>query len=96
MRELTTIFTDGLSNVNFINGMVRLTIGTVQAVANNNGEISAENSEFVDQYNIIMPLNTFLNAFNSQKQLIDKLIDNKVIAPKEETTEESVIIPETK
>lgn len=28
---------------------------------------------------IIMPLNTFIAAFNSQKQLVDKLIENNLI-----------------
>ena len=90
MSEIKNIFTDGMSHINFVNGMIRMTFGTVQAIANEKGDINEEDSTFTDEYCLILPLNTFLNMFGSEKQLVDKLIEKEIITANKS---ESPIIP---
>jgi hypothetical protein len=85
--ELKQIFIDGISHINFVNGMVRLTIGTL--IPNDDNTVTPE---FKDEYRIIMPLNSFLAAFTSQKQLMDQLEENKIISPN--GSAENPIIPD--
>ena len=85
--ELKQIFIDGISHINFVIGMVRLTIGTL--IPNDD---NTQTPEFKDEYRIIMPLNSFLAAFTSQKQLMDQLEENKIISPN--YSENNAIIPE--
>jgi hypothetical protein len=72
------MFVDGISHINFLNGMIRITYGTLVPDPEN------ENAEptFVDTQRLVMPLNSFLAAFQSQKQLIDQLEEKGVITPK--------------
>lgn len=85
-NEIKQIFIDGIDNINFINGMVRMSIGTIIPNNMNTGEIE-DNLEFKPEYRLIMPLNSFLSAFKSQQGLIDKLIENKIITKEQDTTE---------
>lgn len=82
-NEIKQIFIDGIDNINFINGMVRMSMGTI--IPKNN-EIE-DNVEFKTEYRIIMPLNSFLTAFKSQQGLIDKLIENKVLTKEQNDVE---------
>ena len=75
-NDIKQIFIDGISHINFVNGMVRLTIGTL--IPNDDNTATPE---FKDEYRLIMPLNSFLAAFTSQKQLMDQLEENKIISP---------------
>lgn len=85
-NEIKQIYIDGIDNINFINGMVRMSIGTIIPNNMNTGEIE-DNLEFKPEYRLIMPLNSFLSAFKSQQGLIDKLIENKIITKEQDTTE---------
>lgn len=82
-NEIKQIFIDGIDNINFINGMVRMSMGTI-IPKNNDIE---DNVEFKPEYRIIMPLNSFLTAFKSQQGLIDKLIENKVLTKEQNDVE---------
>lgn len=82
-NEIKQIFIDGIDNINFINGMVRMSMGTI-IPKNNDIE---DNVEFKTEYRIIMPLNSFLTAFKSQQGLIDKLIENKVLTKEQNDVE---------
>lgn len=78
-NDIRQIYIDGVDNINFINGMVRISMGTIIPPQNNKNENQEENT-FKPEYCIIMPLNSFLLAFKSQEGLINKLIENKIIS----------------
>jgi hypothetical protein len=78
-KEIKEIFVDGISHINFVNGMVRLTMGTL--VPNDDTNATPD---FRDEYRIIMPLNSFLAGFTSQKQLMEQFEANGLVTPKEE------------
>jgi len=68
------VFIDGINNINFINGMVRLNMGIVIP-----GETEEAQPTFKETHQLIIPLNSFLNAFESQKQLVEQLEKNGII-----------------
>jgi hypothetical protein len=88
------LFVDGVSHINFLNGMVRVTYGTLSP---NTKDENAE-PEFNEKFRLVMPLNSFLAAFQSQHQLIAQLEEKGVITPKTDAETAPVmesIIPET-
>lgn len=90
MNEPKIIFTDGINKINVINGMVRLTIGTI-AAGNENGEES-----FNDEYVLVMPINSFLAGMQSQDQVLRKLEEANIVKKAETAKEDipsSLIIP---
>lgn len=93
MTELKEIYVDGINHINFVNGMIRLTMGTLVAT-DEDGETQPE---FNPTYRVIMPLNSFLTGVNSQNQIIEKLIENGIISKRTEeemnTSVQSEIIP---
>jgi hypothetical protein len=91
-EALKHIFVDGINNINFINGMVRINMGIVVP-----GETQEEQPTFKETHQIIVPLNSFLNAFESQKQLIEQLEKNGIISKTDGTSpagNQDVIIPD--
>lgn len=88
--EVKQIFSDGINHINFLNGMVRIGIGTLVP-----GEQENEEPSYNEEYRLIMPLNSFLAAFASQKRLLDQLEEKQIITKQpEQTSDTSAIIPE--
>ena len=90
MNEPKIIFTDGINKINVINGMIRLTIGTVVAAE----ETSPES--FKDEYVLVMPINSFLAGMQSQQQILQKLEEANIVKKADPVTENamsSLIIP---
>ncbi len=73
MADKKEIFADGIEQIHFTGGMVRFDFMTLQP--DEDGKKPAPQSNI----RIIMPPQGFLNAFNSMQQLIDKLVDAKVL-----------------
>ena len=95
--EVQQIFVDGINHINFVNGMVRLGMGVL--IPSSDATDNQTQPEFDEKYCLIMPLNSFLASFNSQKQLIDQLEAGGVISKDikeaaENTATDSVVIPE--
>lgn len=88
MTEIKEMFIDGINNINFVNGMIRMTVGTLVANEDDNTQ-----PEFNATYRIIMPLNSFLAGVNSQNQLVEKLEANKIIS-RNNNTGTSEVVPE--
>lgn len=85
-NKIKEIFVDGISHINFVNGMVRLTMGTL--IPNDD---TTATPEFNDEYRIIMPLNSFLAGFTSQKQLMEQFEANGIVSPQ---NTENVVVPD--
>ena len=66
MTEHREMFADGLGQIHFAGGMVRMDFMTLQP-----GEAGQEASPR-NSFRIIMPTQGFLGAFNSMQQLIDE------------------------
>ena len=89
-NEQKQIYIDGINHINFLNGMVRIGIGTLIP-----GEAENEEPSYREEYRLIMPLNSFLASFGSQKKLIDQLEEKGIITKQEEQpVDTSAIIPE--
>ena len=73
MADKKEIFADGIGQIHFTGGMVRFDFMTLQP--DEDGKKPAPQSNI----RIIMPPQGFLNAFNSMQQLIDKLVEAKVL-----------------
>ena len=77
MAKFNESYSDGVSNIHFANGMVRLDFVTFQPT----GDGKAPVSEISQR--VIMPPQGFLGAFNSMQQLIDKLVEAGVLQKNE-------------
>ena len=77
MTEHREMFADGLGQIHFAGGMVRMDFMTLQP-----GEAGQEASPR-NSFRIIMPTQGFLGAFNSMQQLIDKLVEAGVVQKNE-------------
>ncbi|MBO7533840.1 MAG: hypothetical protein J6T46_07615 [Victivallales bacterium] len=73
MSDKKEIFADGIGQIHFTGGMVRFDFMTLQP--DEDGKKPAPQSNI----RIIMPPQGFLTAFNSMQQLIDKLVEAKVL-----------------
>jgi hypothetical protein len=73
MADKKEIFADGIGQIHFTGGMVRFDFMTLQP--DEDGKKPAPQSNI----RIIMPPQGFLTAFNSMQQLIDKLVEAKVL-----------------
>ena len=71
--ETKEIFADGIGQIHFAGGMVRYDFVTLQPEAEGKAPVPQANIR------IIMPPQGFLAAFNSMQQLIDKLVEAKVL-----------------
>ena len=87
-EDVKEIFIDGVSSMNFLNGMVRVGMGTM--VPTNSDDPNAT-PPFNEKFRLIMPLNAFLASYNSYGELVKKLEENGVIARQEQNE----VIPET-
>ncbi len=90
LNEPKQIYIDGINSLNFLNGMIRIGTGTLIPA-----DETAEKKEptFKEEYRIIIPLNSFLAGFQSQKELIEQLEERGVIT-KQTTQTESAVIPD--
>lgn len=86
MTEIKEMFIDGINNINFVNGMIRMTVGTLVANEDDNSQ-----PEFNATHRIIMPLNSFLAGFTSQKQLMEQFEANGIVSPQ---NTENVVVPD--
>ena len=87
------IYSDGINHINFLNGMIRIGIGTLIP-----GENQDEEPTYNEEYRIIMPLNSCLAAFNSQQKLLAQLEEKQIITKQlsdtEQSSDASAVIPE--
>ena len=67
------IYADGVGQVHFAGGMVRMDFMTLQPEENGKAPVPESNLR------MIMPPQGFLAAFNSMQQLIDKLVEAGVL-----------------
>ena len=77
MSEKKEIYADGIGQIHFAGGMVRYDFVTLQPKEDGMAPESQSNIR------IIMPPQGFLAAFNSMKQLIDKLLEAGVLQKNE-------------
>lgn len=91
MNQVKQIFIDGINHINFLNGMVRIGIGTLVPTDDNENE-----PVYQEDYRLIMPLNSFLASFTNQKKLIDQLEEKGIITKQTEPemADTSAIIPD--
>lgn len=68
------IYADGVGQIHYAGNMVRFDFVTLQPAAVDGEPPKPEPSE-----RVIMPPQGFLSMFNSMQQLIDKLVDAKVL-----------------
>ncbi len=73
MAENVEIYADGIAQIHFAGGMVRLDLTTLQPGEEGKPPISEANIR------IIMPPQGFLDAFDSMQKLMDKLVDAGVL-----------------
>ena len=66
-------FADGIGQIHFAGGMLRLDLVTLQPGEDGKAPVPASNVR------LIMPPQGFLAAFNSMQQLIDKLVEAGVL-----------------
>lgn len=93
-EDVKQIYVDGISSMNFLNGMVRIGMGTM--VPTNSDDPNVKPT-FNEEYRLIIPLNGFLAGFNSQKEMIDRLEQGGVISRTEEQEKTvSEVIPDVK
>lgn len=87
-ENVKQLYIDGINNINLINGMIRIGMGVLVPDENN-----SEEPLYKEEYKLIMPLNSFLSAFNSQKKLIDQLVEKNILT-KQPEQDTSAIVPE--
>ena len=73
MADKKEIFADGIGQIHFAGGMVRFDFVTLQPNEDGKAPVAEPNVR------IVMPPQGFLTAYNSMQQLIDKLIEAKVL-----------------
>ena len=73
MAEDREFYADGIEQIHFVGGMVRIDFMTLQP-EENGGEENTPPKPQVSR-RLIMPPQGFVNTFNSMQQLIDKLVD---------------------
>ncbi len=79
MSDKKEIFADGVGQIHFAGGMVRLDFVTLQP------EESGKKPSTQQVLRIDMPPRGFLTAFNSMRQMLDKLVENGVLQRKGKT-----------
>ena len=67
------LFADGIGQIHFAGGMVRLDLMTLQPAEDGKAPTPESRTR------LIMPPQGFLAAFNSMQQLIDKLVEAGVL-----------------
>ena len=82
------IFADKIGQISFVGGMVRFDYMTIQP--EDDGVSAAEAAR------IIMPLQGFLNAADSMRQLVDKLLEAGVLTERAKTEEKPAAKPAAK
>ena len=90
-NDVKQIYIDGINHINFLNGMIRIGIGTLIP-----GEAQDEEPTYKEEYRLIMPLNSFLAAFASQQKLLAQLEEKQIITKQnsEQMPDTSAVIPE--
>ena len=73
MAEKKEIFADGIGQIHFAGGMVRMDLMTLQPTEEGKAPTPETNVR------LILPPQGFLAAFNSMQQLIDKLVEAGVL-----------------
>ncbi len=77
MADKKEIFADGIDQIHFAGGMVRLDLMTLQPAEEGKNPVPESNTR------IIMPPQGFLSTFNSMQQLINKLVEAGVLKKNE-------------
>ena len=67
------IFSDGVGQVHFAGGMIRIDFVTLQPEENGQQPVSQT------AFRLVIPPQGFLAAFNSMRQLLDKLVEAGVM-----------------
>lgn len=68
------IFADTVGRVDFSGGVVRVDLVSMEPMPNGNDE-----AEMAIRQRVVMPLDGFLNAFSAIGEMVQKLVDAKVI-----------------
>ena len=77
MADKKEIFADGIGQIHFAGGMVRYDLVTLQPQEEGKAPIPEANIR------LIMPPQGFLKALDSMQQLVDKLVEAKLITKKQ-------------
>ena len=77
MADKKEIFADGIGQIHFAGGMVRMDLMTLQPTEEGKAPVPETNVR------LILPPQGFLAAFNSMQQLIDKLVEAGVVKKNE-------------
>lgn len=79
MADTKEIYSDGIGQIHFTGGMVRIDFMTLQPT-NEEGKPPVAESKA----RVIMPPQAFIAAYNSMQQLLDKLVDAGLIKKNEQ------------
>lgn len=75
---MQVFFADGITNVSLSgSGLVRIELGAVHPASSSNGE---QQMTLSPTQQIVMPLEGFLRAFGTQEQVVKKLMDDGLVA----------------
>ena len=77
MADKKEIFADGIGQIHFAGGMVRMDLMTLQPTEEGKAPVPETSVR------VILPPQGFLAAFNSMQQLIDKLVEAGVVKKNE-------------
>ena len=77
MADKKEIFADGIGQIHFAGGMVRMDLMTLQPTEEGKAPVPETNVR------LLLPPQGFLAAFNSMQQLIDKLVEADVVKKNE-------------
>ncbi len=78
MKNTKEIFADGIGQIRFVGGMVRIDLISLDA-----GEEPDSKPVPVSKERIIMPSEGFLRSFDTMQRLIDQLLENGVVRKNE-------------
>lgn len=81
-QDVDTLFVDGISSAYFLNGAVRLTVGSLQTddeVLMSDNPTAEQEPAFKHELKLVMSLNGFAAAFKAQQELYEELIQKGAI-----------------
>ncbi|MBR0458694.1 MAG: hypothetical protein IJJ26_05625 [Victivallales bacterium] len=77
MADKKEIFVDGIGQIHFAGGMLRMDLVTLQPTEEGKAPVPEQ------KVRLIMPPQGFLATFNAMQQLIDKLVDAGILKKNE-------------
>lgn len=97
-QDVETIFVDGISSAYFLNGAVRLTVGSLQTddeILMSENPTAEQEPAFKHELKLVMSLNGFAAAYKAQKELYEELVQkgaipNDLVQPNNSTNNQTV------